>query len=82
MTPALSFSPGVQVKSKAGISQQSTPQKAGGLYHCPHCSHAEKYLNTLYTHIRKEHTGSLQCGVCGKEYNSAQGLRQHMKNKH
>ena len=79
-TPALSFSPGVQVKSKAGIS--STPQKVGGLHYCPHCSRTERYLNTLYTHIRKEHTRSLECGVCGKEYNLAQGLKQHMKNKH
>ena len=73
------FSPGDYVHTKAGIS--STPQKAGGQYYCPHCSHTEKYLNTLYTHIRREHSGPLLCS-CGKQYYSAQGLKQHIKNKH
>ena len=73
------FSPSDYIHTKAGIS--STPQKMGGLHYCPHCSHAEKYLNTLYTHIRRAHTGPLVC-FCGKQYYSAQGLKQHQKNKH
>ena len=73
------FSPGDYINTKAGIS--STPQKMGGMHFCPHCSHAEKYLNTLYTHIRRAHSGPLVC-FCGKQYYSAQGLKQHQKNKH
>ena len=73
------FFPSDYIHTKAGIS--STPQKMGGLHYCPHCSHAEKYLNTLYTHIRRAHTGPLVC-FCGKQYYSAQGLKQHQKNKH
>ena len=73
------FSPSDYIHTKAGIS--FTPQKMGGLHYCPHCSHAEKYLNTLYTHIRRAHTGPLVC-FCGKQYYSAQGLKQHQKNKH
>ena len=73
------FYPSDYIHTKAGIS--STPQKMGGMHYCPHCSHAEKYLNTLYTHIRRAHSGPLVC-FCGKQYYSAQGLKQHMKNKH
>ena len=56
---------------------------AGKEYQCQGCSYSHSNLDTILTHVRKEHLDiTLGCPACGKPYQNAASLLKHGKEIH
>ena len=79
------FSPSDYIPPAAGIPDEYFPEKkSDGMYHCvlPNCKEEKQYLPTMYSHIRYEHAGPINCAECGNVYYSVSGINKHMEKKH
>ena len=56
---------------------------AGKEYQCQGCSYSRSNLDTILTHVRKEHLDiTIGCPACGKPYQNAASLCKHGKEIH
>ena len=56
---------------------------AGKEYWCQGCSYSHSNLDTILTHVRKEHLDiTIGCPACGKPYQNAASLCKHGKEIH
>ena len=52
-------------------------------YWCQGCSYTHSNLDTILTHVRKEHLNiTIGCPACGKPYQNAASLHKHGKEIH
>ena len=57
--------------------------KASKEYQCQGCSYTPSNLDTILTHVRKEHLNiTIGCPACGKPYQNAASLHKHGKEIH
>lgn len=52
-----------------------------GFYRCPECDKTYTIRNSLYDHMRRQHSGSerISCEICSATFNRKSSLRQHAK---
>ena len=63
--------------------EQINLPKAGKEYWCQGCSYTHSNLDTILTHVRKEHLNiTIGCPACGKPYQNAASLHKHGKEIH
>lgn len=52
-----------------------------GIYRCPECDKTYTIRNSLYDHMRRQHSGDerISCEICNATFNRKSSLRQHGK---